>query len=618
MNWKRLRLVLLAIVLVYIGTNIIISIPFQRIYQGVVNPQAGADDVIELLQDADPSRRLLGLDAYHLGLNNDADLQKELVSRVRYDSDIEVRQRAMNLLASKASAHPFQTAENPPLAINDIDQIVALLGESSTAIGSMKTNEMKFLDGLINFSGYTAKWQSQPMTAINQLTELLEQSTAIKGEEHYAGIYRQERRRLILQALKGYAHKMMLPQDTLNKVLTIYSDKKDIRLREEAAYVLQYHAINGPLPAAARQAVVDTMINNPGRQLQLVAIMTMEWIGKQEGRIPPELLEQLETESDPHTRNSISHVILRMQKDTDDPTAALLDVAMDREKPVSLRVSALSNATLEHGKDRRVSRALLLMTSDDEPLVRANATLRLPNDLIDNSNAGMGTNLLPYLDKALNDPDPTVRVAAVYKLRIFKLSDEDKLKRLEKALLDSDDKVFIQATEVIRQTDLHSQSISEHLEERSELLDRAGKHSAELTQQKIHKQTRGLWQTIVETAKDTRQHGVRLFWVLAALGILVAAGFAINYVYQLLVIISDHRQHKFMVLGVLVVWTILTYVMVGVFVIGAFSFGHNSLVPPKDQFIVDAVVGGALLIYALTGWGMHRLIMRSSNTRKTH
>jgi len=616
MNWKRLRLVLLAIVLVFIGTNIIVSIPFQRIYQGVVNPHADADDVIELLQDADTSRRLLGLDAYHIGLNDDIDLQKELLIRVTQDSDIEVRQRAMNLLASKASAHPFQTAENPPLAITDIDQIVALLEESNTTIESMKTDEMKFLDGLINFSGYTAKWQSQPMTTIARLTQLLEQTTAVPGEEHYAGIYRQERRRLILQALKGYAHKMMLPQYTLDKVLTIYSDKKDFRMREEAAYVLQYHAINGPLPEAARQAVVDTMINNPGRQLQLVAIMTMEWIGKQEGRIPPELLEQLETESDPDTRNSISHVILRMQKDTDDPAAALLDVAMDRDKPVSLRVSALSNATLQHGKDPRVSRALLLMTSDDEPLVRANVTLRLPNDPIDNSNADMRTSLLPYLDKALNDPDPSVRVAAVNKLRVFKLSDEDKLKRLEKALLDSDDKVFIQATEVVRQTGLHSQLISEQLAERSELLDRAGKRSAELTQQQIHQQNRGPWQTIVETAKDTRQHGLRLFWVLAALGIIVAAGFAINYVYQLLMLISDQQRHKFMVLGVLVVWTILTYVMVGIFVLGAFSFGHNSLVPPKDQFIIDAVMGSALLIYTLTGWGMRRLILRKTNTRK--
>jgi hypothetical protein len=454
------------------------------------------------------------------------------------------------------------------------------------------------------------------MTAITRLTQLLEQSTAVEGEEYYAGIYRQERRRLILQALKGYAYKMMLPQYTLDKVLSIYSDNKDIRMREEAAYVLQYHAINGPLPAAARQAVVDTMINNPGRQLQLVAIMTMEWIGKQEGRIPPELLEQLETESDPHTRNSISHVILRMQKDTDDPVAALLDVAMDQDKPVSLRVSALSNATLEHGKDPRVYRALLLMTSDDEPLVRANAILRLPNDPVGNSNAGMEENRLTYLDNALNDPDAMVRVAAVNKLRVFKLSDEDKLKRLEKALLDSNDKVFIQATEVVRQTGLHSQIINEHLAERSELLDRAGKGSAELTQQQIHKQTRGLWQTIVETAKDTRQHGVRLFWVLAVLSIIVAAGFAINYVYQLLALISDQRRHKFMVLGVLVVWTILTYVMVGIFVLGAFSFGHNSLVPPKDQFIIDAVMGSALLIYTLTGWGMHRLVLRKYNSRK--
>jgi len=48
--------------------------------------------------------------------------------------------------------------------------------------------------------------------------------------------------------------------------------------------------------------------------------------------------------------------------------------------------------------------------------------------------------------------------------------------------------------------------------------------------------------------------------------------------------------------------------MVALFFFGAFAFGHNSLMPPKDQFIIDSVVGSALLLYGFLGWFMGRLV----------
>ena len=65
------------------------------------------------------------------------------------------------------------------------------------------------------------------------------------------------------------------------------------------------------------------------------------------------------------------------------------------------------------------------------------------------------------------------------------------------------------------------------------------------------------------------------------------------------------------VVGVLIVWTGLTYAMVALFVIGAFSFGHKSLVPPRDQIISDLVMTSGLLLYMFFGWMMKKLINRS-------
>ena len=65
------------------------------------------------------------------------------------------------------------------------------------------------------------------------------------------------------------------------------------------------------------------------------------------------------------------------------------------------------------------------------------------------------------------------------------------------------------------------------------------------------------------------------------------------------------------VVGVLIVWTGLTYAMVALFAIGAFSFGHNSLVPPRDQIIIDLVMTSGLLLYLFFGWMMKKLINRN-------
>ncbi len=608
MKKNRKALFLLATVIVFAAAIIISRIPFQRIYQGITNPKADSDDVITLLVDSDANRRIAGLNAYHFGLSDDAEVEKVLLQIVLNDPEKEARKSALRIFVGKTALSISQIEQKPQLEITVIDQIAGLLDDE-------RTDEDLLLQ-LLPFLGNTAKWQSHPYKAIQQLTTLIEETEPVVGEEYYAGIARSDRRRAILQALRGYARFMMLPDATLELLLPIYTGPDKHRLNIEVAYIYQYHAINGPLTEAVRQAVIEAMQGHPNKQLRLAAIMTMEWIGKQEGQMPEEVFEALKKENDPQMRSNISQVILRVQQSPDDPLNGLLVIIDDLEKPVSLRTKALSNAALNHGKDPRTREAVLAMTRDNEAYMRATAVLRLPNDQpssdqLSNNEQGQNNELLPYLDRALNDPDPIVRSAAVAKIRVFKLPDKEKRVRLEQALLDNDDKVFISASETIRQLNLHSKVISEHIAKRENSLDPAALHSARLTQQKMHRETRGLWQSIVETTKDTRQHGVRLYWILAATGILIAAGFSIYYVYRMLIFIQQKRRRRiYAVVAVLIVWTGLTYAMVALFVIGAFSFGHNYLVPPRDQIIIDAVMTSGLLLYVFFGWMMKKLINR--------
>ena len=600
MTKKRVSLLLLAIVLVCAGTISITRIPYQRIYNSIMQPKADAEEVVKQLQDEDVVQRRLGLDAYHYGLNNDVGLQNALALCVLEDGDEKVRQQSLKILTGMTATTGAQLQDQPPLDYNVIEQIVSLLDVANTEI----IITVELTDQLIQFAGNTAKWQTRPQKAISRITAMLDETSPIAGEERYAAYAREERRRLILEALKGYTRHMMLPRQTLNMVLPIYTSAENHRIRREAGSIFLYHAINGPLPANVREAIIGTMRSDPDQQMRQTAIMTMEWIGKQEGQTPPELLQAINYETDPQTRKHISHVIIRMQKHTTDPPGSLLKITRDPQLPANLRSYALHTAHREHGEDARIARAILMLTGDDEAQLRAVAIFLLPDIAEQPGDSHSSTDLLRYIDSALTDPDPGVRIAAINKLSVLPLPGADKLPRFEQALLDSDRNVLISAVSTISNSGLSSNIIVERLALAEKY---AGKHAA------VKSQNSSWWSVFIEKVKDTRQHGVRLFWLLAATGVITAAVFAVYFVYRLLIAISDgHRRSAFAAVSALIVWAGLTYGVVAVFVFGAFSFGHNSLVAPGSQFIIDAVVGSALLIYGFLGWALQRMLLRQA------
>ena len=604
MTKKQVALVILAFLLVIIGTITLTRIPYQHIYNSIMHPPADAEEVVRHLQDENILQRRLGLKRYHYGLNNDPGVQDALAQRVLEDDDEQIRQAAIKILSGITTTVGAQMQQQAPLDYNVIEQIVSLLDDvnSPPDISNDSSLSIALTGLLVQFAGNTAKWQTRPQKAIFRITAMLDETSPQANEELYASYARHERRRVLLQAIKGYARHMMLPQKTLNAVLPVYTDKPASRLRPEAGYIFQYHAIHGPLPANVRKAVVETMRSDPDPQIRLTAIMTMEWIGKQEGQTPAELLEAMKTEVNPKTRQKFHHVIIRIQKHSADPVGSLLTVARNNEMPVSLRIYALHTATMDHSTDARTARALLIMTGDAEPQLRTAAISLLTKIAKQPDYPHPPRELLRYVDQALDDADPGVRIAAIHALGILPISDTEKITRFEQSLLDPDSDVFANVATTISQSGLSSEIIVERLASRAtpdkDLLE---------TQQKGG----GWWSVFIEKVKDTRQHGLRLFWLLAAAGVITAVGFAVYFVYRLLVSITDsHRRSGFAAMSALIVWAGLTYGMVAVFVFGAFSFGHNSLVAPSSQYIIDSVVGCALLIYGFLGWAMRRLLLR--------
>ena len=119
-----------------------------------------------------------------------------------------------------------------------------------------------------------------------------------------------------------------------------------------------------------------------------------------------------------------------------------------------------------------------------------------------------------------------------------------------------------------------------------------------------------MWKRFSASAKDVKHHGVRLYWLLAGIGVLVAAAFAVYYMLRIVVYVSERRSRALTAGGVMLAWIALTYGMVYLFVVGVFAFGHNYLVPMRQQLLIDLVMGALLLVYAVLGWVMHYLVRR--------
>jgi hypothetical protein len=591
MTRQRVVLLLLAIILVYVGTITIISIPYKRIYQNIVHPKADAEDVNEQLRSADVQTRQQGLDAYHYGLQDDSEVMDSLVQTVLSDPDEANRLQALKILIGKTSVHLTQQKKQAPLRTSGINQIVSLISEQSIS-------EDMFW-ALIQFAANTAQWQSAPGSVLKQLAEKLPETSPVAGEEQYASYKREDKHRSVLMALKGYARYMMLPAQTLETLLPLYTSGPTSRLRPEVGYIYQYHAINGPLPPSIRQAVVNTMQHSDAQNMRLTAIMTMEWIGKQEGRIPPEVLDTLnENAEDSWTRNQMNHnqmnhVIIRMQKHFNDPLASLLAVVRNPAMPDSIRANALREAGKGYPQDKRFKEAVIYYFNSGNTPLRAAAINLLPDT------DEQRDDTLAKIDISLADVDPGVRILALRKMVALDMPDSEKITRLSQALSDENEDVVIWAVRTIKSTQLSSEDIQQRLAQ----LKNAGK-----LQQLEEKKSPRLWQRFVTATKDTRKHGVHLYGLLIVTGIAMAAIFAIYYMYHLLISAQQRKSRALRIVGILIVWTGLTYAMAVLFFFGAFMFGHNSLVPPKEQFIIDAMAGAALLVYGFLGWLFARLV----------
>jgi hypothetical protein len=580
---------LLAIVLVVIGFVVIVSVPWKHMVRELQKPSSQA--VVARLSSPDAAERRAGLTLLGgAAPRRDPPIMGAVTAIALSDPDPRLQARAIAYLSRASGYAKTPAGPRQQLPQETIDAITEMLSAPT---------DSKFMPAVVDFVGNNASWHPKPDEVIARLTDLLVQTQdrALRAE--------------ILYALQKFARERGLPEDTYDALLEIYTDRRRVATHEVRAVseVFRRAAYQQTLPAAVIEAVAAALRSHPDERIRDNAIYTFGGQGYRSESIPSALAEAAEI-ADPRTRDKSRTQIRILEKRRSDYFDKLMKTARDAGQPASARSNALINAMRDYYQQDLFQDTAVLLLTDKDPVVRAAAVRTLAYVRKHPAYADDDSVLLAYRDRAAQDPAAEVRIAAMVNLWGFGLPREEVIARFAQALEDKDPAVVSATLDSLRHTPLEDERIERLIEQHTHAENADVQRSAERALAAYRKRSPSIWERFSASAKDVKHHGLRLYWLLAGIGVLVAAAFAVYYMLRIVVYVGERRSRALTAGGVMLAWVALTYGMVYLFVVGVFAFGHNYLVPIRQQLLIDLVMGGLLLVYAALGWVMHYLIRR--------
>jgi hypothetical protein len=587
---KRALQLLLAIVLVAIGFVVIVSVPWKHMVREIQRPSD--QKVVGWLTSPDAAKRRGGLTLLGSAVVRRDPSITEAVTRIALADPDPALQAAAIVYLSRASGYAgVPGAPRQELPQETIDAITGMLSSAPPDSGLTLA--------VVDFVGNNAYWHRKRDEVIARLTSLLPQTKD------------QVLREKILYALQKFARQRGLPDDAYDALLEVYIDRRRAATHEVRAVseVFRRAAYQQTLPAAVTEAVAAALRSHPDEHVRDNAIYTFGGQGYRSDSIPTALAQAAES-ADPRTRDKARTQIRIIEKRQSDYLDKLMKTARDTSQPASARIRALGKARGDYYKEDLFRDTALLLLTDKDPAVRATAVRTLSYVRKHPANADDDNALLAYRDRAAQDPAAEVRIAAMVILWGLGLSRDELITRFAQALEDDDPAVVTATLDFLRTTQLQGERIDQLIEQHTHAENADVQRSAERTLAQYRKRPPSMWQRFNASAKDVKHHGVRLYWLLAGIGVLVAAAFAVYYMLRIVVYVSERRSRALAAGGVMLAWVALTCGMVWLFFVGVFAFGHNYLVPIRQQLLIDLVMGGLLLVYAALGWAMHYLIRR--------
>lgn len=512
-----------------------------------------------------------------------------------------------------------------------LTQLLALLVAADTPIDMMQPLSL--------IGGHTSRWQTDPKDQIARIIELLEAS--------HQRIHNRVPKDFLV-ALEGYARHHDLPNNGMNFLQERLHGPYDSSSTISVVHVFKSIAARRALAPAVRQSVVKAITEHKELDVRKESLEVLKAEAKRTGKIPDELYTAEKNENDEQVQFAATTAILVLRIGDSSTYENLLTISHNKNESGPVRLRAIDSLMSTHRNNPDLPENLFKWLADDDVLIRARAMkgvswLRSNKALKDHH-----TKLLPYLNAGIQDPDTNIRAESISSMFQLSLPDEQKFRFADLAmqdkepavrkmvaavfhsktlpheksipyllqlLQDDDTSVLIAAVNSVRRAGIDTDDIRMHIERLTTSEDKQLQKHARVTLEKMKRDARSPFKKatdnitkFTDAITDTKSYGIFVYWLLIAVGVFIALGFGFYFVILIISYIGAASSRSLAATVALVVWVGMTATMGWGFLFAAFGFGHNSLAPLSEHFIIDAGLLLALVVYAGLGWLIKRLV----------
>jgi len=511
------------------------------------------------------------------------------------------------------------TTDAPALTLEKIDRISSLaLEEPVDSYRDHKQTDV--YNSLHTFLQNTINVQDDPGRFVKHSTGMIAVLIETEGSHRKkAKIVR------LLRTLRSYAAHVTLPDETLSVLLKAY-DRQNGRSTEEAALVIE--ALNNQ---ASKQEyreeilkLVETVaIDHKSKTVRSNAISALRQQSILTGRLNPALEKALNDKNDWNAQGA-SSAIAQFNETQGEKTGqgsdSLLATAFDKTRDPRLRATSLrSGIKIKNGKvsiEPKFFEAAEALRDDPEPVVRAASLYYILYMRNHELYQGRDSELIAWLETALQDEHPAVRGTALHILETFPDDNALRNRHVAERLQDDDRNVVLGAMTVVRVKKLNTPEIVKHIRRLSEHEDTAIRSYAKRDLVRLEVENRNFFQNVMHILSDRKNYGGLWYLAAAILALGVGTVFSLFYAWRFIQLAMEKRPKAVVAFVVLMVWGGVSTALGSSFVLGLFGMGHNTPAPLDEQLKISTGLTGLVGGYTVLGFIMYLFVREPKKKNK--
>jgi len=362
-------------------------------------------------------------------------------------------------------------------------------------------------------------------------------------------------------------------------------------------------AMQRPLPDATLSALVLATRNHKRGNIRSGAVKALAAHCRKHPPCKADWFRHALEDKNQYVRQTAARAQLQIAIKAKGEKQALMDVIRDGTMPVVTRRQAMYQLSSKYYRDADVKALRLSLANDPYAQIRIEAIHSYAST--DVNQHQQNPVWLQRITKALADPEPKVRIKAIYSLVSMRFEKSTKIPLLIAAMQDKDVRVRTRAIDSIHPDYYKDPTMRAALDQATTDPDIKVQQRAKSKKQSLVYHTSGASEKIRKSAKSKKQIAGVVFWAMVFINAIIAIGFLIYYVIRFIIYLAQRSWKAMTAILVILGWFAASASMAFALFISIFGLGGR-----HGQFYILLGLFVAMLVYGAIGWGLRYPIRR--------